>query len=152
EAPEGDSSRHIPPHFVDDDSAYFLGVNRSKKSIAVNLKSPEGLALAKALIAQCDVVVENYRPRVAGRIGLDVEALRLEHPRLIWASSSGFGQEGPLRDRPAYDMIVQAMSGVMSLTGEIGRPAVRLGIPAGDIVAGMYAAIAINAALANRER
>lgn len=152
EAPEGDSSRHIPPHFVDDDSAYFLGVNRSKKSIAVNLKSPEGLALAKALIAQCDVVVENYRPGVAGRIGLDVEALRREHPRLIWASISGFGQEGPRRDRPAYDMIVQAMSGVMSLTGEMGRPAVRLGIPAGDIVAGMYAAIAINAALANRER
>lgn len=152
EAPEGDSSRHIPPHFVGEDSAYFLGINRNKKSIAVNMKLPEGLALAKNLIKSCDVVVENFRPGVASRIGLDTEALRSETPRLIWASISGFGQEGPLSDRPAYDMIVQALSGVMSLTGEPGRPAVRLGIPAGDMVAGMYAAIAINAALADRER
>ncbi|TKR54453.1 CoA transferase [Allopusillimonas ginsengisoli] len=152
EAPEGDSSRHIPPHFVGDDSAYFLGINRSKKSIAINMKLPEGLALAKNLIKNCDVVVENFRPGVARRIGLDTEALRSEAPRLIWASISGFGQDGPMSDRPAYDMIVQALSGVMSLTGEPGRPAVRLGIPAGDMVAGMYAAIAINAALADRER
>lgn len=152
EAPEGDSSRHIPPHFVGDDSAYFLGVNRSKKSLAVDLKQPEGLALARQLIRRADVVVENYRPGVAARIGLDIAAIRQGCPALIWASISGFGQAGPLSDRPAYDMIVQALSGVMSLTGEPGRPAVRLGIPAGDIVAGMYAAIAINAALADRER
>src|SRR5690606_36736728 len=98
------------------------------------------------------VVVENFRPGVAGRIGLDIESIRAELPRLIWASISGFGQDGPFQDRPAYDMIVQALSGVMSLTGEEGRPAVRLGIPAGDMVAGMYAAIAINAALTDRER
>jgi CoA:oxalate CoA-transferase len=152
EAPEGDSSRAIPPHFVGDDSAYFLSTNRSKQSISVDLKQPEGLALAKRLISRADVVVENFRPGVAGRIGLDIEALRAAQPDLIWASISGFGQTGPWRDKPAYDMIVQALSGVMSLTGEPGRPAVRLGIPAGDMVAGMYAAIAINAALAERER
>lgn len=152
ETPEGDSSRDIPPHFVDGDSAYFLGINRGKRSLVIDMKRPGGLALAKRLIAEADVVVENYRPGVAARIGLDIQAVRAAHPRLIWASVSGFGQTGPWRDQPAYDMIVQALSGVMSLTGEPGRPAVRLGIPAGDMVAGMYATIAINAALADRER
>lgn len=152
ESPEGDSSRHIPPHFVGADSAYYLGINRNKRSVAVDMKLPAGLDLVKRLIAKADVVVENFRPGVARRIGLDVDALRAQHPRLIWASISGFGQTGELASQPAYDMIVQALSGVMSLTGEPGRPAVRLGIPAGDTVAGMYAAIAINAALADRER
>lgn len=152
ESPEGDSSRAIPPYFVGEDSAYYLGINRSKRSISVDMKQPQGLALVKQLIAQADVVVENYRPGVTSRIGLDVQGLRATHPALIWASISGFGQTGPWRDKPAYDMIVQALSGVMSLTGEPGRPAVRLGIPAGDMVAGMYAAIGINAALADRER
>ncbi|WP_288251494.1 CoA transferase [uncultured Hydrogenophaga sp.] len=150
EAPEGDSSRHIPPHFVNEDSAYFLGINRNKKSIAVDLKTPQGLQLVRDLMAKADVVVENYRPGVAQRIGLDVKAIRAAHPRLIWASISGFGQDGPDRNKPAYDMIVQALSGVMSLTGEAGRPAVRLGIPAGDTVAGLYACIAIGAALHRR--
>jgi CoA:oxalate CoA-transferase len=152
EAPEGDSSRAIPPHFVGEDSAYYLGINRSKRSIVVDMKQADGLALAKRLIAAADVVVENYRPGVAARIGLDIQALCERNPELVWASISGFGQTGPWKDRPAYDMIVQALSGVMSLTGEPGRPAVRLGIPAGDMVAGMYATIAINAALADRER
>jgi CoA:oxalate CoA-transferase len=152
EAPDGDSSRAIPPYFVGDDSAYFLGINRNKRSIAIDMKRTEGLEVVKRLVAQADVVVENFRPGVAARIGLDIDAFRRAHPRLVWASISGFGQTGPWRDQPAYDMIVQALSGVMSLTGEPGRPAVRLGIPAGDIVAGMYAAIAVNAALADRER
>ncbi|PWE15989.1 CaiB/BaiF CoA transferase family protein [Alcaligenes faecalis] len=152
EAPEGDSSRSIPPHFVGDDSAYYLSINRNKSSLAVNLKTAEGLDLVRQLILKADVVVENYRPGVAARLGLDPQALCEEHPGLVWASISGFGQTGPDRDKPAYDMIVQALSGVMSLTGEEGRPAVRLGIPAGDTVAGLYATIAINAALADRER
>lgn len=152
EAPSGDSSRLIPPYFVGDDSAYFLGINRSKRSIAVDLKKPQGLELLKKMIEHADVVVENYRPGVAKRMGLDIDALRASKPKLIWASISGFGQTGPMADQPAYDMIVQALSGVMSLTGEPDRPSVRLGIPAGDMVAGMYAAIAINAALADRER
>lgn len=152
ESPSGDSSRHIPPHFVEGDSAYYLGINRNKRSVAVDMKQAEGVALVKELIGKAHVVVDNFRPGVAARMGLDIPKLMEEHPKLIWASISGFGQHGPLYDRPAYDMIVQALSGVMSLTGEEGRPAVRLGIPAGDLVAGMYAAIAINAALADSER
>ncbi|MEM8865472.1 MAG: CoA transferase [Planctomycetota bacterium] len=152
ESPAGDSSRHIPPHFVGDDSAYFLANNRNKRSLAVDLKHPRGVELLRRLINSADVVVENYRPGVLARLGIDVSELLEQQPRLIWASISGFGQNGPNRDRPAYDMIVQAMSGAMSLTGEPGRPAARLGIPAGDTVAGLYAAIAINAALADRER
>ncbi|HCA18134.1 MAG TPA: carnitine dehydratase [Alcaligenes faecalis] len=152
EAPEGDSSRGIPPHFVGEDSAYYLSINRNKSSLAVNLKTAEGLDLVRQLILKADVVVENYRPGVAARLGLDPQKLCEERPGLVWASISGFGQTGPDRDKPAYDMIVQALSGVMSLTGEEGRPAVRLGIPAGDTVAGLYATIAINAALADRER
>lgn len=152
EAPEGDSSRSIPPHFVGEDSAYYLSINRNKSSLAVNLKTAEGLDLVRQLILKADVVVENYRPGVAARLGLDPQQLCEERPGLVWASISGFGQTGPDKDKPAYDMIVQALSGVMSLTGEEGRPAVRLGIPAGDTVAGLYATIAINAALADRER
>lgn len=146
ESEDGDSSRAIPPYFVGPDSAYFFSCNRNKRSIALNLKHAEGLTTAKALIHASHVVVENFRPGVCQRLGLDVEELRKAKPDLIWASISGFGQTGPSRDKPAYDMIVQALSGVMSLTGEPGRNAVRLGIPAGDLVAGMYAVIAILAA------
>lgn len=152
ESPAGDSSRHIPPHFVGDDSAYFLANNRNKRSLTVDLKSKDGLALVRKLIATVDVVVENYRPGVPARLGLDIDGLRAETPSLIWASISGFGQDGPWRNRPAYDMIVQALSGVMSLTGEENGRSVRLGIPAGDTVAGLYATIGINAALADRAR
>ncbi len=152
EPPAGDSSRHIPPHFVGDDSAYYLANNRNKRSICVDLKGADGQALVRRLIAKADVVVDNYRPGVLARLNLDPTELTQAQPSLIWASISGFGQTGPWMDRPAYDMIVQAESGVMSLTGEPGRPSVRLGIPAGDAVAGLYATIAINAALAERER
>lgn len=147
---EGDSSRAIPPYFVGEDSAYYLSTNRGKQSVALNLKTPDGLRLLEQLIARSDVVVENFRPSVCVRLGLDIERSRQLHPRLIWASISGFGQSGPRHRVPAYDMIVQALSGVMSLTGEPGRPSVRLGIPVGDLVAGLYTAIAINAALFDR--
>jgi crotonobetainyl-CoA:carnitine CoA-transferase CaiB-like acyl-CoA transferase len=150
EAPAGDSSRSIPPHFIDGDSAYYLGNNRNKRSLVLDLKSEADLAILHELIAKADVVVENYRPGVCARLGFDPAAMRQKHPRLIWASISGFGQSGPWKDRPAYDMIVQALSGAMSLTGEPGRPAVRLGLPVGDVVAGMYAAIGISAAVASR--
>src|SRR3546814_9992755 len=102
------------------------------------------------LIAKADVVVENFRPGVARRIGLDIEKITASRPQLIWASISGFGQTGPDSTKPAYDMIVQALSGGMSITGEVGRPAVGLGIPAGDTVAGLYVCIAICAALHRR--
>ncbi|MFD1860270.1 CoA transferase [Aeromicrobium camelliae] len=150
----GDSSRSIPPHFVGEDSAYFLANNRSKRSVAIDLKDPDGLDAVRKLIAAADVVVENFRPGVCERLGLSPRELRAQRPDLIWVSISGFGQVGPWKDKPAYDMIVQALSGVMSLTGEPepGRPAVRLGIPAGDLVAGMFAAFGTLAAYIRRLR
>ncbi|MFT4210507.1 MAG: CoA transferase [Microbacterium sp.] len=152
EALDGDSSRGIPPYFVEGESAYFLAHNRSKSSIAIDLKRPEGQAVARRLVASADVVVENFRPGVSARLGLDPQAMRAADPALVWVSISGFGQSGPRRERPAYDIIVQALSGVMSLTGVPGGPAMRLGVPAGDLAAGMYAVMAVTAALVERTR
>lgn len=146
----GDSSRDIAGPKVGGESAYFLANNRNKRSIAMNLKTPEGLSLLRQLIATADVVVENYRPGVCERLGFAPAEMLQQHPKLIWASISGFGQEGPQRNRPAYDMVVQALSGVMSLTGHPGQPAARLGIPAGDVVAGLYAVIGILASINER--
>jgi crotonobetainyl-CoA:carnitine CoA-transferase CaiB-like acyl-CoA transferase len=152
EPPEGDSSRTVPPHFVADDSAYFLAINRNKRSIVIDLRRPEGRDLALALAARADVVVENFRPGVMARLGLGYEALAAQNKALVLCSISGFGQDGPYRDRPAYDMIVQAMSGGMSLTGLADGPPVRMGVPIGDLSAGLYGAIGILAALQRRER
>lgn len=146
----GDSSRAIAGPQIDDVSAYFLANNRNKRSVALDLKDPRGLDLLLKLIAEADVVIENYRPGVAERLGFAPAEMLEKHPALIWASISGFGQEGPMRNRPAYDMVVQALSGVMSLTGHPGAPAARLGIPAGDVVAGLYAVIGVLAALSAR--
>ncbi|MFD7206594.1 CaiB/BaiF CoA transferase family protein [Streptomyces sp. NPDC059893] len=151
EALGGDSSRAIVGPTVGGDSAYYLANNRNKRSIAIDLKSPRGLELLKRLVAGADVVIENFRPGVITRLGIDPEEAVARQPALVWASISGFGQEGPLRDRPAYDMVVQALSGVMSLTGHPGAPAARLGIPAGDVVAGLYSVIGILAALQARQ-
>jgi CoA:oxalate CoA-transferase len=150
EQPAGDLARAMQPHFIGDDSVYFVSLNRNKRSIAIDLKKPEGVDLVRRLIARCDVVVENNRPGVLDRLGLAAAELRSAHPQLIWCAISGFGQDGPYRDKPAYDMIVQALSGGMSLTGEPGGAPVRAGIPIGDIAAGMYATIAILAALNRR--
>lgn len=150
ESLDGDSSRAIVGPKVLGESAYFLANNRNKRSIAINLKSPKGLDVLKRLIAGADVVFDNFRPGVTARLGIDPEAIIADQPALVWASISGFGQEGALRDRPAYDMVVQALSGVMSLNGHPGAPAARLGIPAGDVVAGLYAVIGILAALQAR--
>lgn len=152
EAPEGEWTRTLPPHFVGKDSVYFLSINRNKQSVAVDMKKPQGLALVRRLAARSDILVENFRPGVLARLGLSFDALAAENPGLIWCAISGFGQDGPHRDKPAYDMIVQALSGGMSLTGEPGRPAVRAGIPIGDLAAGMYATIGALAALAERQR
>jgi CoA:oxalate CoA-transferase len=151
ESLEGDSSRAIAGPKVGGESAYYLSNNRNKRSIAIDLKSPRGLDVMRALIADADVVIENFRPGVTKRLGLAPDSVLEKHPDLIWASISGFGQESVLRDRPAYDMVVQALSGVMSLTGHPGSPAARLGIPAGDVVAGLYAVIGILAALHARK-
>ena len=150
ESPDGDSSRAIVGPTVLGEAAYFLANNRNKRSIAIDLKSPRGLEVLSRLIAGADIVIENFRPGVTARLGIEPETVVAGQPALIWASISGFGQDGPLRDRPAYDMVVQAMSGVMSLNGHPGAPAARLGIPAGDVVAGLYAVIGILAAVQAR--
>ncbi|HXF55580.1 MAG TPA: CoA transferase [Hyphomicrobiaceae bacterium] len=152
EPPSGDPSRIVPPHFVGGDSAYYLAVNRNKRSIGLDLRTEQGVALARDLILACDIVVENFRPGVMARLGLDRKALMVERPELVWCSLSGYGQAGPYSNEPAYDMIVQARSGGMSLTGMPDGPAVRSGLPIGDLVAGLYCAIAVLAALERRRR
>jgi crotonobetainyl-CoA:carnitine CoA-transferase CaiB-like acyl-CoA transferase len=151
ESPEGDTTRRLPPHFVGDESAYYLSVNRSKRSIVIDLKSDAGRKLARRLALNCSVVVENFRPGVLQKLGLSYADIAAENPGIIWCSISGFGQDGPYRDRPAYDMIVQAMSGGMSLTGEKDGAPVRSGIPLGDIAAGLYGVIGILAAQAEKQ-
>lgn len=150
EGPSGDLSRSIAPHFVRGDSLYFHTINRNKRSIVVDLKHPEAAGRVRELIATVDVVVENFRPGVMARLGLDPEEILGEQPGLIWASITGFGQSGPYRSLQAYDMIVQAMSGSMSITGEPGRPGVRTGIPLGDLAAGLHAVIGVLAAVHRR--
>jgi CoA:oxalate CoA-transferase len=152
EAPGGDHTRTVPPYFVGEDSAYYLSINRNKRCVAVDMKSPAGSALVKRLALSCDIVMENFRPGVLDRLSLSADALRKEKPSLIWCSISGFGQDGPYRNKPAYDMIVQALSGGMSLTGETGGAPVRAGIPIGDLAAGLYASVATLAALNRRHQ
>jgi crotonobetainyl-CoA:carnitine CoA-transferase CaiB-like acyl-CoA transferase len=152
EPPQGDPIRVVPPHFVGDDSVYYLCINRNKRCVAVDMKLDAGRALVKRLALASDIVMENFRPGVLDRLGLCAETLRQEKPSLIWCSISGFGQDGPYRNKPAYDMIVQALSGGMSLTGETGGAPVRAGIPIGDLAAGLYAGIATLAALNRRHR
>lgn len=151
ESPLGDVARTMPPHFVDDDSIYYLSINRNKRSIVLDLKTQEGLAIARRLALASDVVIENFRPGVLAKLGLAAAAIREEKPALVWCSISGFGQSGPYRDKQAYDLVVQAIGGGMSLTGEPDGHPVRAGIPIADIAAGMYGAIGILAAL-NRAR
>jgi len=146
----GDDTRGYGP-FIGQESAYFMSINRNKESIALNLKSPGGLQVALKLAARADVVLENYRPGTMKRLGLGYEVLRELNPRLVYASVSGFGQDGPWRDKPAYDIIVQGMSGMMSITGHPGGPPVRVGISLGDIAAGLFATVGIVSALYERE-
>ncbi|MES2980046.1 MAG: CoA transferase [Pseudomonadota bacterium] len=147
EPPDGDMSRTIPPSFVDGSSTYFGSTNRNKKSVVLDMRTESGLKTARQLIDECDAVIENFRPGKLAALGIDHASAMARKPSLVWATVSGFGQDGPLRDRPAYDMIVQAMSGVMSLTGEPDGEPVRAGIPVGDIGAGLYAVIGMLAAL-----
>lgn len=146
----GDVTRSMPPYFVHGDSAYYHSANRSKKSVALDLKQPAGRVIFHDLARRVDVVLDNMRPGVPERLQIDYPTLSKLNPRLIGCSITGFGQQGPYRNRPAFDMVVQALSGVMSLTGEVGGRAVRVGVPLGDVTAGMYAAIGILAALTER--
>ncbi len=148
----GDDSRHIGP-FKDGDptqSAYFASINRGKESIALDLGRAEDRTILHALLARADVLVENFRPGVMDRLGLGWAALHAAYPRLIYAATSGFGHTGPDRDRPAYDMIVQAMGGIMSVTGWPGGKPARVGTSIGDIAAGLFTAVGILAALHDR--
>lgn len=150
ESHQGDAAREIPPYFVGADSAYYLSVNRNKKSIAVDMKHTSGRTIVQNLAKKCDVLIENFRPGVMQKLGMSYDDLSRDNPGLIWCSISGFGQDGPYRDYPAYDMIVQALSGGMSLTGEYGGLPVRSGIPLGDLSAGMFSVIGIQSALLER--
>ena len=147
----GDEARHFGP-YVDGESAYFILLNRNKKSVTVNLKTPEGRAVIESLIPKCDVLVENFRPGVMARLGLDEPKARALNPDIIYTSISGFGQESPLQDWPAFDLCIQAMSGLMSLTGPKGGPATAVGESVADVCTGMFAAFGTVAALFDRER
>lgn len=150
ETPEGDDARRIGP-FVDGRSAYFLSLNRGKESLALDLKNAPDRSLFERLLARADVLAENFRPGVMQRLGYGWEALEPRFPRLVMASISGFGQTGPYAQRPSYDVIAQAMGGVMSLTGHPGTGPTRVGTSTGDITAGLFAAVGILAALAARQ-
>ena len=152
EAPgRGDDARQIGP-FVDATSAYFLSLNRGKQSLALDLHGAPDRRVFERLLERADVLAENFRPGVMHRLGYGWEELEQKYPRLVMASISGFGQTGPYAQRPAYDVIAQAMGGIMSLTGHPGGGPTRVGTSTGDITAGLFAAIGILAALAARER
>jgi CoA:oxalate CoA-transferase len=147
----GDDSRSYGP-FLDGRSLYFARVNRGKQSVALDLKDPAGLAVARGLALRADVVVENYRPGVMDRLGLGWAALSAERPDLVHCSISGFGHTGPWRERPAYDAVVQGMSGIMAVTGAPDGHPVKPGVPVADLAAGLYAFGAITTALLARAR
>jgi len=149
---QGDDSRGWPPYFHGEMSHYFASANRNKKSVALDLKDPEGVEVVRRLIENADVVIDNYRYGALARAGLDYESLSAKNPRLIYCSISGFGASGPRRDDPANDLFMQAFSGGMSITGEIGGGPVKMGLSVADLGAGMLATIGILMALENRHR
>jgi len=145
----GDDARAYGP-FVNGRSTYFASVNRGKESIALDLKNDEHRKIFDKLLAKADVVVENFRPGTMEKLGYGWETLHARYPNLIYASASGFGHTGPNSKDPAYDMVMQGMGGVMSITGNEGQPPSRVGMSIGDIGAGLYTAVAVNAALVHR--
>ena len=148
----GDDTRAWGPPFVGEESAYFLSINRNKESVTLDFKAAEGRRILNQLISTADVVVENFRPGVMSRLGLDYAALAEHHPRLVFCSISGFGQDGPRRDHAGYDAVIQAEGGLMSVTGDADGRAFRVGVAVTDLVAGLLAAQGIVLALFARER
>jgi crotonobetainyl-CoA:carnitine CoA-transferase CaiB-like acyl-CoA transferase len=155
----GDDTRGWGPPFLADrdgkptrDAGYFLSVNRGKRSVTLDIAKPEGQALVRRLAEGSDVVVENFKAGALARYGLDAASLRALKPSLVYCSVTGFGQDGPRRDQAAYDFMIQAMGGLMSLTGERDGAPQKVGVPIVDLMTGMYAAVAILAAIAKRER
>jgi len=147
----GDDSRAFGP-FKNGKSLYFLNVNRGKESVAIDLKKPEGKLLLRDLAKRCDVIVENFRPGTMEKLGLGWDILKADNPRLIYAAVSGFGHSGPDSQKPAYDILVQAMGGVMSITGWPDSPPTRVGLSMGDITAAVFCAVGVSTALYQRER
>ena len=152
EAPEtGDDSRKFGP-FVKDYSAYFMSLNRGKESIALNLKNDEDKKIFDKILSKADILVENFKPGTLEKWGFGWKDVSKKYPKLIYASASGFGQTGPLKELPAYDMVVQGMGGLMSVTGHPNSEPTRVGTSIGDITAGLFTAIGINAALYDRQK
>ena len=152
EAPEiGDDSRGFGP-FIEDYSAYFMSLNRGKESIALNLKNEDDKKIFEKILAKADILVENFKPGTLEKWGFGWNELSKKYPKLIYASASGFGQTGPLKELPAYDMVVQGMGGLMSVTGHPNSEPTRVGTSIGDITAGLFTAIGINAALYDRQK
>ncbi|HET8521718.1 MAG TPA: CoA transferase [Thermomicrobiales bacterium] len=149
---KGDDTRSWGPPFQNGESSYYLSINRNKRSVALDLKSDAGREALWRLIASADVVVENFSPGTTERLGFDYASVKARKPDIVYASISGFGQTGPGRQRSAYDLIVQGMSGIMSVTGQPGGEPTKLGIPIADIAAGMFCAFAVAGALFARER
>jgi crotonobetainyl-CoA:carnitine CoA-transferase CaiB-like acyl-CoA transferase len=149
---KGDDTRAWGPPFIAGESAYYLSANRNKRSITLDLKDERGKEVARRLAHRADVVVENFSPGAAGRLGLDYAAVRALAPDVVYCSISGFGQDGPGHARPAYDLVVQGMSGMMSITGQPDGPPTKMGVPIADMTTGMFAAFAIVSALFQRER
>jgi crotonobetainyl-CoA:carnitine CoA-transferase CaiB-like acyl-CoA transferase len=153
ERPEaGDDTRGFAPPFVPNtkESAYFVGVNRNKKSVTLDIAKPEGQAVIHKLLEHCDILVENFKVGALAKYGLGYEQLAKTHPRLIYCSITGFGQNGPYAPRPGYDALIQAMGGVMSLTGEPNGSPQKVGVPVADLFAGLYGCIGILAAVNHR--
>ena len=148
----GDDTRSWGPPFIGEESAYFLSINRNKRSLTLNFKEPEAIEIFLQLVQKADVVVENFTPGVMRRFGLDYPAVKSANPQIIYCSISGFGQDGPYQNRPAYDQIMQGVSGLMSITGEADGDPQKVGIAVSDIGAGMWAAFAVMTALHHRER
>ena len=152
EAPEiGDDSRKFGP-FIENYSAYFMSLNRGKESIALNLKNDDDKKIFEKILAKADILVENFKPGTLEKWGYGWKEVSKKYPKLIYASASGFGQTGPLRELPAYDMVVQGMGGLMSVTGQPNTEPTRVGTSIGDITAGLFTAIGINAALYDRQK
>lgn len=149
--PHGDPVRQIHP-LVEGQSSYFMGVNRNKRSLVLDLTHPDGLQVFYKLLGKADVVVDNFRPGVTERLGISYPEIARTNPRIITCSISAFGVDGPYRELPAFDLIVQAISGAMKVTGEANRPPVRIGLPIGDLGGGLFGALGIMAALFERER
>lgn len=148
----GDDTRAWGPPFAGGESTYFLGVNRNKRSIAVDLRAPEGAELARRLAAEADVIVESFRPGTMDRLGLGYERLRENHPGLVYCAISAFGSDGPYRDRAGYDVMVSALGGLMGVTGTPGGPPVKIGVALLDVCTGLNAQSGILQALLHRER